>query len=40
MGQLVSDSRFSTTDPYSYPVRSTDPDGLLLFFEEKLWIML
>jgi hypothetical protein len=40
MGQLVTDFRFSTADPYSYKVRSTSPDGSLPFFEEKPQIML
>jgi hypothetical protein len=39
VGQLVTDSRFSTPDPFSYQVRSTGPDGLP-FFGEKPRIML
>jgi hypothetical protein len=38
-GQLVTDSKLSTAEPYSYQVRSTGPDGSLPFFEEKPWIM-
>jgi hypothetical protein len=40
VGQLVTDSRFSMADPFSYQVRSTGPDGSLPFFEEKPKIML
>jgi hypothetical protein len=35
LGQLVTDSKLSTTNPYSYQVRSTGPDSLLPFFGEK-----
>ena len=39
MGQLVADSRFLTTSPYSSRVRSTGPKGSLPFFEGKPWII-
>jgi hypothetical protein len=40
VGQLVTDSRFSTSDLFIYQIRSTGPDGSLPFFEEKPRIML
>jgi hypothetical protein len=40
VGQLVTDSRFSMVDPFSYQVRSTGPEGSLPFFGEKPRIML
>jgi hypothetical protein len=40
MGQLVTDSKLSTADQYSYQVRSTGPDGSLPFLREKPWIVL
>ena len=40
MGQLVTDSRFLTANPYSFRVRSTGPKGSLPFFKEKPWTML
>ena len=36
---LVTDSRFSAVNPYSFWVRSTSPKGSLPFFEEKPWII-
>jgi hypothetical protein len=36
LGQLATDSRFLTANPYSFWVRSTGPGGSLPFLEEKL----
>jgi hypothetical protein len=35
MGQLVTDSKFLMASSYSSQVRSTGPEGLSSFFEEK-----
>jgi hypothetical protein len=37
IGQLVTNSKFLTTSPYSSQVRSTGPEDSLPFFEEKPW---